>query len=307
MRVTDTRDVVAQTITALAAIRAEALNPENMQRLTGIVAARDALLALRASVVGRSAHIHTHVESMLKSPIFHSAVDSLSVPTAQWQQIDGSRTALVSVLRPLADALSAAAPEARDGGVLVKLPAAETLDDVAKVLQSLSKVFDLPLGHVNDPPARFAGVDSGSTWLVLVAQTAAAFNVIAALFAAIAKLLEAAAQFRLQSQYIAGLKLDAEVRKAQEELNRQAQAKLIDALAAELSGNPTGAAPREPDPERLNVYVQSLRTFADLALRGAELRLLPMKSTPSAAEPPKAVGSTPELLALPPGGAAPTT
>lgn len=283
MRILDTRDTINRAIALLANI-----SGEQVTGVGGDPVMRIVIPSSLAGVLGELAEaplgdeVRKRVSVLMKLPLLQTS-GRVSAPSVHWQVFAEARQNLLLLLQPIVNALSSAATPVPDGGVLVKLPAVENLDDMAKVLSQLSRAFDQLLHRVNEPPLQTVGVESGSAWLVLAVRTLGAFNVLSTLMKALNIVLHAVTQFRAQTALFEELKVEAGHRKKQEELNREMQNALILRVGNELAENPTGREPRVPDQELIRICVESVKTLQELSTRGAEVRLLAIKNGPTVA------------------------
>lgn len=303
MRLREIGQTIATALPLLRAVQVEKIQVQHsgdvLGRITGNDGARRALDALATLPIGQSTLLV--VGTLRNLPSVAVEGKGPVMPLAPATAIHKDFQDLVARLVPLLEAINAAAPISA-GTLLVKLPAVDSLDDTAKVLQAISRAFDQPLGRLNEAPLKVEGVDTGSMWLVLSTATASALDIARRLVEGLAKLVDSIRHYRTHMKFLESIKSEPEIRKQQEELNQKAQSLLIDSLARSLAEDPTGSQPRPVDPELVNTYVNSLKELQDLSNRGAEIRLLAAAQVLGAKKETAAVGEPAQPAQLPGGG-----
>lgn len=302
MRLSEMIDVLDVTIRDLDRLGVEPIagagGEDPPQRLVGILAAKESLL--NVAKLPLAASLEPSLSQLRANALLQRGDNSAVFAASQIQKLSAPRASLLAVLRPLRVGLASVAPPVGNERILLKLPVLSDLAETAKLLTQLSRAFDTPLGHINEHPLHIEGVESGSAYLLLAAGSAAALKFIANLVDALSKALDALSKYRAIETLSDAHKLDAGLRKEQEQLNQKAQGALIDRLASELAVNPTGDQPREHNPEFVQVLVQSIKDLQEISNKGAEIRLL--AAAAGAKSETKAVGGPqPPAAQLGPG------
>lgn len=209
-----------------------------------------------------------NVTSSLKSSaIFTSADDSMRIQHVETKQIEDNLTLLKTLSDNFLSVLLKTVPEESVDSINIKLPEVNDFDELSKVSREIHLgLTQVVINEEINGQTKIVSVENGSIWLnVLVGSTAV--SVIASLVWSSAVIYKKIQEGKLLEQQVRGLKVKNDsledilrAQKAETELMISAEAQHIDSEHF-----------KEKAPENIERIKNSIKTFADLIGRGAEV------------------------------------
>jgi hypothetical protein len=175
----------------------------------------------------------------------------------------------------LAQALTTALPPVDDSMIAFRVPQTESLKTVEKTIDDLEQCLQQAVVQPKvDGLVRFAGVESGSAWLIISLGTTAAAAVIKVIAYASATIAQERVRHAQAAAYVRTLGFTAEMMEAAKDKAKVAMDKLVAEKAGELN-----ATHYDGSPEQQNRLLHVLTTLSELFFQGAAIE--PAKLPPA--------------------------
>lgn len=204
---------------------------------------------------------------IIESTLYTTTNDDVTVQNAEAQQLNSRLTVLKIVINNLLTILDETTPAENSNSINIKLPPVKDFDDLANV----SKEFHLALTQVLyideiNGETKIESVDNGSIWInVLVG--AAGLAVVASLVWSAAVVYKKILEGKLLAEQVRSLKIKNDSLEDILKAQKEATSALIQAEAEHIQSEHF----QEKIPENLERIKNSIKLFADIIDRGAEI------------------------------------
>ncbi len=241
--------------------------------IVGVPAAREAVRELLQLPL--SGTLINDLTLLLHHQVLLHAGDAVLSTNENWSDLNSRTKKVVDSLSSLLDTLKLLVGESPEHLISIRLPQSQDggLDGLASIVGEFSKALEQPLRRVLKAELRVVGVDRGSSWIEVVASTAAAIKLVRVLVDTWQKYLEHKVKIRQLEASARVLEAEAETvesiarstRAMEDKWLRKEAPRVVRVVVNESSvvdGN-------QDDEETIGIVVRSIETGAHLLAQGA--------------------------------------
>ncbi len=202
--------------------------------------------------------------------------DPLYLSAEEWKPVSILGADMISRGNAMLSALSEVLREQSAMSLAIKLPHADTLDDLRRRIQQVQDTIESPVKRIFDESFVFGGFDVGSEWLEFANMTQPVLLFIAGLLAASYKYLKLGAECELREKEIERYAIGNEHLKSVQQANAALLQAVVRKMAEELNEERSQAPIQN---ENINITLVAIKDLSSLIKEGLVAR--PALSAPA--------------------------